>query len=156
MEEDLTIVDGIKLEVGKKYLMRYAYGEAPWYEVEITRLTPMGHAWGEGKDGNGIRTNGSYFVKPIPYVTYGLSFELQKMQKNVFAFFKPFASESVEMVVERDGNLLKTLWVGNFGGLFTNHVPVEKGIYKEFGDGRSLSDMMSNPTELQEFYKKMK
>jgi hypothetical protein len=69
-KEDLTIVDGKKLEIGKEYFVKYAYGDNNvWKKIRITRITTFGHAWGVGLSSNyridGIITNGSYFVKEL-------------------------------------------------------------------------------------------
>lgn len=152
--EDLTIVDGVKLVVGKTYLMKYIHTpSSDWFECKITRITDHGHAWGEGGGSSGIRTNGSYLVQPIPFNSNPLQIELYKLQEHTIGFFRHHASEAVELVVRKDGNMLKTISIGKLGGLTTMHVPVEKGIYKEFGQNRSLSDMLKNPFELDEIYK---
>lgn len=151
--EDLTIVDGIKLIVGKKYLIKYSHCESDWKEVEITRTTDMGHAWGIGDGTNGIITNGSYLVQTIPYASYNLSVALNDLQDHTIGLFLLRGCTDVELVVKKDGDLLKTISIGTLAGLRTTHVPMDKGIYKEFGQGRNLSDMKNNPFELDEFYK---
>lgn len=151
--EDLTIVDGVKLIVGKTYLMKYVHGQSEWFECYISRITTHGHAWGEGDGSSGIRTNGSYLVQPIPYASNNLSIELHKLQDHTIALFKMHGCDTVELVVRNEGGLLKTISIGTLGGLRTTHIPIEKGIYKEFGEGRSLADMLRNPFELDEIYK---
>ena len=69
-KEDLTIVDGKKLEIGKEYFVKYTYGDNNvWKKIRITRITTHGHAWGVGLSSNyridGIIVNGSYFVKEL-------------------------------------------------------------------------------------------
>lgn len=155
--EDLTIVDGIKLIVGKSYLLKYAHGkENDWFECKITRITVNGHAWGEGPRTNGIITNGSYFVQTIPYASNTLIIELHRLQDHVIGLFKPNASDVLEMVVKKDGDLLKTITIGSLGGLSTTYIPMGKGVYKEFGLSRTLSDMVKNPYELDEICKSFK
>lgn len=64
VKEDLTIVDGVKLEVGQSYYVRYKHGvQSEWMLCRITRITDHGHAWSDTK--GGIITNGSYDVKTI-------------------------------------------------------------------------------------------
>lgn len=151
--EDLTIVDGIKLVVGKTYLMKYAHCESEWFECTITRITDNGHAWGEGGGSSGIRTNGSYLVQKIPFASNPLQVELHKLQEHTIGLFRPHVSEVVELVIKKDDDLLKTITIGRLGGMITTHIPLEKGVYKEFGGNRSLSDMLRNPFELDEIYK---
>jgi len=69
-KEDLTIVDNIKLEIGKEYFVKYAHGDNNvWKKIRITRITTHGHAWGVSLSSNhridGIITNGSYYVKEL-------------------------------------------------------------------------------------------
>lgn len=66
---DLTLIDNVRIEVGKEYWVQYKYGEGnPWNKVKITRTTNFGHPWMEGVKGvryiDGIITD-SYFVKEI-------------------------------------------------------------------------------------------
>lgn len=157
-EKDLMVVDGIKLIVGKKYLVKYAHGPQEhngWEEHEITRITTHGHPWAVSLSGtkNGILTDGNYFIQEIPYSTAGLSIALGDLQKNVFGLFKLRGTDFLEMVIRKDGDLLKTVTVGRLGGLSTTHIPMDKGVYKEFGEGRSLDDMLRNPFELQDICK---
>jgi len=64
VKEDLTIVDGVKLEVGQSYYLRYKHSvQSEWVLCRITRITDHGHAWSDTK--GGIITNGSYDVKTI-------------------------------------------------------------------------------------------
>lgn len=152
--EDLTIVDGIKLEVGKTYLMKYAHGtNNDWFECKITRITDHGHAWGEGGGSSGIRTNGNYLVQTIPYASAPLQIELYKLQEHTIGLFKARGSDVIEMVVKKDGDLLKTITIGRLGGLHTTHIPMDRGVYKEFGQRRTLADMLKNPFELDEICK---
>ncbi len=156
--EDLTIVDGVKLIVGKTYLIQYAHGRTPnkWRECKITRITPHGHAWGEGEDIHGIVTKDSYNVQTIPYVSGNLSIELYKLQEGTIGLFRPHASEVIEMVVKKDGGLLKTISIGHLGGLTTSFTPVEKGVFHEFSGNRTLADMLNNVYELNEICKSLK
>lgn len=155
--EDLTIVDGIKLEVGKTYLMKYAHGtNQDWFECKITRITDHGHAWGEGGGTSGIRTNGSYLVQKIPFASAPLQEQLYKLQEHTIGLFKIRGSDVIEMVIRKDGDMLKTIQIGNLGGLNTTHIQMDRGSYKEFGQGRSLADMLRNPFELDEICKTLK
>ena len=61
---DESIVDGVKLEVGKSYSIKYKHSKgSTWKLVTINRITQMGHAWSD--DNGGIITDGNYWVIPV-------------------------------------------------------------------------------------------
>lgn len=41
---DLTLIDGVRIEVGKEYWVQYISSEN-WDKVKITRITDHGHPW---------------------------------------------------------------------------------------------------------------
>jgi len=54
------------------------------------------------------------------------------------------------MVLERESwGGLRTICPTSIGGCTETHIPEEKGIYKAFGEGRTLADMLKNPIELK-------
>ena len=63
--EDLMIVDGVNLEVGKSYFVKYKHGVNKWEKISITRVTINGHPWQVGRNHSGIITDGSYLVKEL-------------------------------------------------------------------------------------------
>ena len=81
-----------------------------------------------------------------------LSKALHNLQSHTIGMFQN-GSAQPEMVIENDGGLLTTISIGGLGGLHTNHISVEQGMYKEFPDGKSLTDMMKNPYDLYDFKK---
>jgi len=64
--EDLMIVDGVKLEIGKYYFVKYIHcANSKWEKIQITRVTTNGHPWQVGINLNGIITDGNYIVKEL-------------------------------------------------------------------------------------------
>jgi hypothetical protein len=70
MCSDNNIVDGITLEVGKRYWGKYKYGKFiknhntnNWEEIYISRITSFGHAW--NSNAGGIVSPGSYYIREI-------------------------------------------------------------------------------------------
>lgn len=61
-KEDLTIIDGIKLEVGKSYYVQYKHCPSDWKLCRINRLTVNGHPWSD--DRGGVITD-SHNVKTV-------------------------------------------------------------------------------------------
>lgn len=59
------IVDGIVLEVGKSYFVKYKHTEPEWEKITISRITENGHPWGIWKNHSGIITDGNYFVQEL-------------------------------------------------------------------------------------------
>ncbi len=64
MSKDLTLIDGVRLEVGKEYWIKYWPSNGRWEKVKITRITTHGHPWGFGDDTNGIITD-SYKIQEL-------------------------------------------------------------------------------------------
>lgn len=60
--EDLTIIDGVKLEIGKSYYVQYKHCPSEWKLCKINRLTANGHPWSD--DRGGVITD-SYNVKTV-------------------------------------------------------------------------------------------
>jgi hypothetical protein len=80
VKEDLTIVDGIKLEVGRSYYVRYKHSvQSNWMLCRITRITDHGHAWSDTK--GGIITNGSYDIKTIEKFENKTQMKTQKLSR---------------------------------------------------------------------------
>jgi len=55
--KDLTLINGIRIEVGKSYWVQYIHCESKWEKVSISRLTDMGHPWANFKRSSGILTD---------------------------------------------------------------------------------------------------
>lgn len=81
-----------------------------------------------------------------------LSQALQNLQSHTIGLFQQ-GSGQPEMVIENDNGLLTTITIGGLGGLQNNHISADKGMYKEFPDGKSLTDMLEDPFALYEFKK---
>jgi hypothetical protein len=64
MEKDLTLIDGVRIEVGKSYWVKHWPSDGKWEKVNITRITQHGHPWSEGKHRNGIITD-SYKIQEL-------------------------------------------------------------------------------------------
>jgi hypothetical protein len=76
------------------------------------------------------------------------------IQDMTIGLFKPYGSDRVEMVIERESwGGLRTICPSAFGGFSETHIPEDKGIYKTFGEGRTLTDMLKEPFEFDKFYK---
>jgi hypothetical protein len=68
--------------------------------------------------------------------------------------FRPYGSDRVEMVIERESwGGLRTICPSSFGGFSETHISEDKGIYKTFGEGRTLTDILKDPFEFDAFYK---
>jgi len=88
-----------------------------------------------------------------------LSINLRQIQDRTIGFFRYYHSDKLEMVIERESwGGLRTICLHSIGGFSDTHVPEEKGVYKAFPGGRTLSDMLKNPIELKfaEFCSSMK
>ena len=67
MEKDLTLIDGVRIEVGKSYWVKHWPSNGKWEKVKVTRITDHGHPWRESSHGkvmNGILTD-SYHVQEL-------------------------------------------------------------------------------------------
>jgi len=64
--EDLMVIDGIRLEIGKEYWVQYVHCESKWKKVKITRVTVNGHPWMVAEPHtSGIITDGNYRVQEL-------------------------------------------------------------------------------------------
>lgn len=83
-------------------------------------------------------------------LTHELSVALTKIQDRTIGFFRMHGHDKIEMVIERESwGGLRTICPNGMGGFSDTHIPESKGIYKAFGEGRTLSDMLKNPIELK-------
>lgn len=83
-------------------------------------------------------------------LTHELSVVLQKIQGRTIGLFRLHGSDKLEMVIERESwGGLRTICPHSIGGFSDTYLPESKGVYKSFGDGRTLSDMLKNPIELK-------
>jgi len=86
--KDLMIVDGVKLEIGKFYFVKYIHCEgSKWEKIQITRVTVNGHPWQVGRNSDGIITDGSYLVKELTSETeledYARNWLSENLKNNV-------------------------------------------------------------------------
>ena len=58
-----------------------------------------------------------------------------------------------ELVVEEDSGMLRTVYIGNLGGLTEILIPRSRGVFKKFPDNQTLSDLKKNPYALNDFVK---
>lgn len=63
-EKDLTLIDGVRIKVGKSYWVKHWPSDGRWEKVKITRITQHGHPWSEGNHRNGIITD-SYKIQEL-------------------------------------------------------------------------------------------
>jgi len=81
-----------------------------------------------------------------------LSLALQNLQSHTIGLFQ-LGSAPPEMVIKNDDGVLTTIAIGSLGGVNTNHISAEQGMYREFPDGKSMTQMMKNPYEFYDFKK---
>ena len=87
-----------------------------------------------------------------------LSAALENLQSKTIGLFvndfnlsnKPTA---FELVIQEDAGMLRTVHIGNLGGMTEILIPKAKGVYKKFPDNQTLSDFKKNPYALNEFVK---
>ena len=63
--EDLMMVGGVYLEIGKSYFVRYTHCKSSWNKVKITRITDDGYPWQVGDGISGVISNDSYEVEEL-------------------------------------------------------------------------------------------
>ena len=103
IKEDLTIVDGVKLEVGQSYYVRYKHGvQLEWMLCRITRITDHGHAWSDTK--GGVITNGSYDVKTIEEFENKSKMDTQKLSRQGLKEIHSVACSHWKYVLEGYGS----------------------------------------------------
>lgn len=84
----------------------------------------------------------------------GAIMSMKELQAKAIGLFKiNYPGSSFELVLDKDGDLLHTATVGSLGGISETHIPADRGVYKEFGEGKTLADMVNNPFALDEFCK---
>lgn len=87
--------------------------------------------------------------------TTNLSIELMHLQSNVIGLFKPWYSQTYEMVVSNDNGHLKTISIGHLFGLNSTHIDASNGKLVMFEDNENLYRLLSNPKKLEEYVKKV-
>jgi hypothetical protein len=87
-------------------------------------------------------------------VVQDLRVSLCTLQSKTIGLFKSQFEKgnSLDLVLQKDEiGTLHTISMGRLGGFSDVHVPANYGVFKEFGNGRTLADMLKSPFELQEF-----
>lgn len=77
------------------------------------------------------------------------------LQERVIGLFKIRGTTHIDLVVDKEGDLLKTVHVGTLAGISVDHIPAEKGKLIMFEDGLTLSELKKNPFKLQEIVEEM-
>lgn len=85
-----------------------------------------------------------------------LSIALSVTQSKVIGFFKPYRSSIVEMVLENDNGMLKTICIGSLLGLHTMCINKNQGILVMFEDGETLFSLLNTPFKLNEYHNQLK
>ncbi len=83
--QDLMVVDGVELEIGKSYFVRYTSCESPWNKIKISRITVNGHPWQEGEGISGIIIDGQYAVEELTDETKLKNFAREYLKKIDFS-----------------------------------------------------------------------
>jgi hypothetical protein len=78
------------------------------------------------------------------------------LQTNVIGLFKPWYSQTYDMVVSNDNGYLKTISIGHLFGLQTNHIDASNGKLVMFEDNENLYRLLSSPKKLEEYVNKIK
>jgi hypothetical protein len=79
---------------------------------------------------------------------------LLNLQSKTIGYFQPRGTDFLELVIEEDGEMLRTINVTSIGGFQDTHVPKHMGTFRKFGKGRTLLDMANQcDMELTEFTK---
>jgi len=81
-----------------------------------------------------------------------LSNALTNMQEKVIGVLKHHGI--IEMIIEKNEHSFKTIDIGNFLGLHTNHYPIDydNGRIIMFPNEKTLSQLMADPFEFQKWY----
>ena len=87
--------------------------------------------------------------------TNNLSIELMNLQSNVIGLFKPWFSQTYDMVVSNDDGHLKTISIGQLFGLHSTHIEASNGKLVMFDENENLYNLLSNPKKLEEYVKKV-
>lgn len=74
---------------------------------------------------------------------------MRELQCRTIGLFRLHGSTKLEMVIEKGEWGLRILSIGSLGGISEEYIPADKGVFKEFGNKKTLSDMLSNPIEFQ-------
>lgn len=92
---------------------------------------------------------------------HNLSIALQGIQSVCVGLFKPNYSPKWELVIqaepftedEYEGYLIKSLDIGDLFGMSTTHTSTRGGKYVPFPEDKTLSQMMQDPIEFNNWYK---
>lgn len=78
------------------------------------------------------------------------------LQDHVIGLFRIYGTTTIELVIENNDGHLKTVHIGNLGGISTLSIPQDKGNLIMFDEGTTLTDFLSNPFLLKEITDKFK
>lgn len=83
-----------------------------------------------------------------------LGTELQHVQSQCIGLFKPHYNDRAELIIEENEHTIVTATIGDLFGLSTCTIAKDNpiGIIYNFPDGKTLSEMMDNPTEFNEWF----
>ena len=85
-----------------------------------------------------------------------LQLALIDLQSSTFGLFRHHLSNIIEMVVDKDNELLTTIHIGELGGLTTTHILSSEGKLVLFDKGDTLFSLLSNPEKLIQYYNDIK
>jgi hypothetical protein len=70
------------------------------------------------------------------------------IHKNTLGLFRNNMDNNIELVLEIDNNIIKTISFTNMGAIHTTHINKNKGKLYLFPNNKSLEDIKENPMEL--------
>jgi len=76
---------------------------------------------------------------------YDVEKTLSNLQDRTIGFFKPLSSTVIEMVVEVDRTMVKTVTIGSLGGVIITHIESSQGILYLFENGENLTFIKKDP-----------
>lgn len=75
---------------------------------------------------------------------------LGNLQDKVIGLFVMNGTDYIDLVVEVDGDLIKTVHVSSLAAASVTHLPANKGKLVMFENGKTLTDMKREPFKLQD------
>lgn len=84
-------------------------------------------------------------------IIYDAEKALCNLQDNTIGLFVINGTKTIDLVVSLEGEtLIKTVTVGNLGGITTTHININRGRLFLFEDNQTLGSLKSNPFRLRE------
>jgi hypothetical protein len=82
--------------------------------------------------------------------------ELERIQSKTLGLFRNQYSKEWEIVIEADEHTFKTITISGLMGFSENNYPVNGDYYyTKFPDNKTLTEMLENPFEFNEFINKI-